>query len=195
MGTKPPANADYFGGSAGALAYLSSVGTAQLGTTVIQGGYLRTDLIKVKKIYVGGGTNEDIYFEDSEIRMYDAVNGYGAGSKVIKLKYSTTDFMLFYRNPTIDASSLGVYKSNGDWFFFQISTDAYLGTNTDKITVYVGGKNFHFYNTGQLRIPYVTNAPISNNYYGELIFDNDGAQGKLHVYTTQWRWIASNTGW
>lgn len=63
---------------AGALAEKDEVANTDLGTTIISGGYLRTDLVKVKKVYVGGGTDEDIYFEDSGVRMYDAYSVHSA---------------------------------------------------------------------------------------------------------------------
>ena len=176
VGTKPPANADYFGGVAGAMAYESNVELAKLGTTVISGGYLRTDLIKVRKIYVGGGTDEDIYFEDSGIRMYDIGN--------YKIGFYKSGYSSLFIGIATDGVNVG--RLNGSFIGFY---------NNNNIILNAVSKNFMFYPTGQLRIPYVTNAPASNNYYGELIFDNDGASGKLHVYTTQWRWIASNAGW
>jgi len=61
---------------AGDLATKDKVSNSDLGLTIISGGYLRTDLIKVRKVYVGSGTNEDIEFEDSGIRLYDVGSSY-----------------------------------------------------------------------------------------------------------------------
>ena len=132
VGTKPPANADYFGGSAGALAYLSAVETAQLGSTVIYGGYLRTDLIKVRKIYVGGGTDEDIYFEDSGVRLYDAGN-----RNVIFYKSGYAQFTI----------SLGTYVS--------------IVSNTS-LYITAGTKYFYFCDGGTLQLPNLSSAPTGH---------------------------------
>ncbi|MHA1483568.1 MAG: hypothetical protein ACTSQA_09090 [Candidatus Heimdallarchaeaceae archaeon] len=122
VGTKPPANADYFGGSAGALAYLDVVEKAKLGTTVISGGYLRTDLIKVKKIYVGADSDEDIYFEDSAISLYD----YKAIKRGVAFKYGAETFL------SIQYGATSVLLKAHD--ILQISL--------------ASGKIFNFYTTG-----------------------------------------------
>jgi hypothetical protein len=173
-GTKPPVNADYFGGVAGAMAYEANVELAKLGSTIISGGYLRTDLIKVKKVYVGGGTNEDIYFEDSGVRLYDA-----------------------------GASTLVFYKSSSIFFSLGLSSQISLissgslliSASVSPLTLVSGTQQLRFYNTSQLKIGVSSSAPTSNNVYGEIIFDNLGASGQLHIYTSGWRHITSLSGW
>lgn len=145
VGTKPPANADYFGGSAGALAYLSSVGTAQLGTTVIQGGYLRTDLIKVKKIYVGGGTNEDIYFEDSGIRLYDVGD--------VSMK--------FYKSAAYNSFIIAL--RDGYTAFITGATHFDFGT---------GGRHFNVWDSGALQLPSLTSDPTTRLVNGQIAWVN-----------------------
>jgi len=139
VGTKPPANADYFGGSAGALAYLSNVETAQLGSTIISGGYLRTDLIKVKKVYVGGGTNEDIYFEDSGVRMYDY------GGRAIFLYKSG------YKNLQFKLSSSTVAQIGSDGIF--------VLAGNGQTHIAASGTSWIHHSTGQLQLPNLGSNP------------------------------------
>jgi len=131
-GSKPPVNADYFGGSAGALAYLNNVELAKLGTTIISGGYLRTDLIKVRKIYVGGGTDEDIYFEDSGIRLYDAT-----GAQITFAKAGLASFSI-YMNA------------------------AYSEILTTNLKIYASGNIFTFYSGGTFQLVNLSSAPTGH---------------------------------
>jgi len=169
VGTKPPANADYFGGVAGAMAYESNVELAKLGTTVISGGYLRTDLIKVRKIYVGGGTNEDIFFEDSGIRMYD-----------------------------VGDQSLQFYKSGLQVLNIGLGSNyVALGTAGNEILLVFPYKTFWFYGTGTLCLPRLANAPTAHD--GDCALKTTEPVSSMHIYTSllsNW-YHSSNTsaGW
>jgi hypothetical protein len=80
-GAKPPVDADKTADVVSNLAYYNMVSAALLDNTIIIGGYIKTSLLTATnirtgtlrsvRVQIGGGTNEDIYFEDSGIRMYD----------------------------------------------------------------------------------------------------------------------------
>jgi len=184
---------------AGDLAIKDEIANTDLGTTIISGGYLRTDLIKVKKIYVGGGTNEDIYFEDSAIRMYDAVSG---GDKQIYFKYSTLDFArLTYHSTDSPVETdfrlyAGAYalfmgqKANGVAGFITNGNQIVLGTGNalSSLMFWTG--------TRQLYLGVSVNAPTENNYAGQIIAKEGGADSLLHVYTAAgWKSVTASGGW
>ena len=146
---------------AGDLAILNVVEASKLGTTVISGGYLRTDLIKVRKIYVGGGTDEDIEFEDSGVRMYDAgnrvINIYKSGYKYLQLALGST---------------AGVLSTDGK---LQLS-------GAGSIELWAGSKIFHHYSTGTLQLPRLVNAPTAHD--GDCALKTTTPVSSLHIYTT-----------
>lgn len=152
-GTKPPTNADYFAGIAGALAYYNLVSLAILDSTIIVGGFIKTSLLTANNIRVGtlqsvrfncgGGTNEDIYFEDSGVRMYDTggqcVNLYKSGYKTLQFGVGST-FVV-------------VGSTDGNLQFTAIT------------------KNLIFYSTGVLQLPNLTSAPAGKS--GGIIMLNN----------------------
>jgi len=131
-------------------------------------GTVHAGLIYGTRFRVGGGTDEDIYFEDSGIRLYDAAS-----------------------------NRLRFYKSGLKTFDINLLTEYTILVGQSHVEIAAGSSAcaIKIYDTKQLKIPYSTDAPTSNNYYGELIFDNEGADGKLHIYTTTWRHINSISGW
>jgi len=171
-GTKPPSNADYFGGVAGAMAFLNNIELAKLGTTIISGGYLRTDLIKVRKIYVGGGTNEDIYFQDSGVRMYDAggrtINIYKSGYKTLQLALGTTAGVLSSLNGKLQLSGVG------------------------SIELWASSKVFYLYSTGTLRLPTISSAPSGSAGY--FAYNSADDRPTFHNVSA-WRHWTGLSGW
>ncbi|GAH52065.1 unnamed protein product, partial [marine sediment metagenome] len=115
-GDKPPINADYFGGVAGSLAYYNMVSKALLDSTIIIGGFIKTSLLTATnirtgtlrsvRIQVGGGTNEDIYFEDSGVRMYDygtrIIRLYKSGYKIMQLGLQTANVAIGCANGILE---------------------------------------------------------------------------------------------
>ncbi len=196
-GTKPPTNADHTADIVSDLAYYDEVSSAMLGSTIISGGYLRTDLIKVKKIYVGGGTDEDIYFEDSGIRMYDAVSSL---KKQIYWRYGTVDFArLTYDSATTKETNLHLYAGAYN-LFLGLKNTGVTGFITTGKQIVLGTGNalsslMFWTGTRQLYLGVSEDAPTTNNYAGELIIEEGGATNALHLYTTAWRWIQSSLGW
>jgi len=95
------------------------------------------------RLNVGSGTNEDIYFEDSGVRMYD--------------RYAPGHYRISF------------YKSN-DFFTFEKSGAATsILWALDTLQLVPGGNPpFNFYGTGQLALPVLSAAPTSNNINGEI---------------------------
>jgi len=130
---------------AGDLATKDLVANTDLGTTVISGGYLRTDLIKVRKIYVGGSTSEDIYFEDSGLRLYDV------GNQCITLtKAGYANLTLGVDNDCASISTLETY-----------------------LVIAAGSKQLNFYGTGFLKLPNISSQPSLTGKTGSFIYGNN----------------------
>jgi len=150
------------------------------------------------RLSVGVDSNEDIYFEDSGIRMYDAVSSL---KKQIYWKYNTVDFArLTYDDDTAKETNLHLYA--GDYsVFFTVQEDGDFGLlSTDGLKGFIGTGNalsslMFWTGTRQLYLGVSVNAPTENNYAGEIIIKEGGAQNALHLYTTAWRAIPSNLGW
>jgi len=91
-------------------------------------------------VYVGGGTNEDIYFEDSGVRLYDA-----------------------------GANYLRFYKADYEDFRIFLGNDGCrLLTSGNVIGLQLPAKTLFFYNTGQLQLPNLASLPTSNLADGQL---------------------------
>ncbi|GAG65081.1 unnamed protein product, partial [marine sediment metagenome] len=148
-GSKPPINADHTADIVGNLAYYNEVSNALLGSTVISGGYLRTDLIKVRKIYVGGGVDEDIHFEDSGVRFYDVGNR--------SMRFSKSGYAEF---------TITLVDSN----YIRLNSSADL-------LIVASSSGFRFRTTGTLTLPSVTSAPTGHT--GDIVFDDNDEQLKI----------------
>jgi len=180
-GAKPPTDADHTANIVGNLAYYNMVSQALLDSTIIIGGYIKTSLLTATnirtgtlrsiRIQVGYGTNEDIYFEDSGVRMYDAgnrtINIYKSGYKYLQLALG---------------SAAGVLNTNGK---LQLS-------GIGSIELWATSKIFHLYSTGTLQLPNLSSAPTGHT--GDVAFTNSDKQLKLYTYGA-WRHILSSSGW
>jgi len=175
-GAKPPINADYFGGVAGALAYYNLVSLAVLDSTIIVGGFIKTSLLTANNIRVGelqairfrcgGGTNEDIYFEDSGIRLYDA------GSNILN----------FYKS---GLALVSMYFSNG----------VRLYTSGDFVSLHAGSYIFSCNNSGCFKFPSVVSAPAGAQGYMTYNDANDRFVGFIGGSDNKWgHWLLSS-GW
>jgi len=180
-GTKPPTNADHTADIVSDLAYYNLVSAALLDNTIIVGGYIKTSLLTATnirtgtlrsvRIQVGGGTNEDIYFEDSGIRMYDAgsrtINIYKSGYKHLQLALGST------------AGALG--------------TDGKLQLKgTGSIELWATSTVFYLYSTGTLQLPTLSSAPTGHT--GDLAFDDGDGQTKLYT-NGAWRKHYTYANW
>lgn len=146
----------------GGQIFAGSITLSGLGTTVIEDGKIVTDLLTATNIRVGylqtvqfrcgGGTSEDILFEDSGIRMYDR---YTPGSYKIAL-YKDVDFFIFQRTSTTVCQLFGLPT-------FQLVADTVP---------------FSLYSTGQLQLPNLGSLPTENLAEGQLCM----SAGILHYY-------------
>jgi len=177
-GTKPPTDADHTADIVSAMAYESTVELAKLGTTIIDGGYIKTSLLtatnirtgtlRAVRIQVGGGTNEDIYFEDSGIRFYD-----GSGSGLIFYKSGLQSYFINMGASAISTGGVGISR-----------TEYY---SDDKIILNCVSNAFYFYPTGTFTLPRLTNAPTAHD--GDCALKDAAVQSSLHIY------VASASNW
>ena len=195
-GAKPPINADNTAShpqsvawltNAGNLAYYNQVSAALLDSTIIIGGFIKTSLLTATnirtgtlrsvRIQIGGGTNEDIYFEDSGVRMYDAggrtINIYKAGYKYLQLALGGT---------------AGVLNTDGK---LQLS-------GVGRIELWASSRIFHLHSTGTLQIPYLTSQPSAHS--GDLALKCSGggdSDNRMHYYSPYvgWQYLDDSAGW
>ena len=130
---------------------------------------------------VGGGTNEDITFEDSGIRLYDV------GSYTLRFfhtAYAPLDIVL--------ASTFAKLQSTGALAFFS-------GGSPVAITLTDTHKSFYFYDTGTLQLPVLgSSAPTA--HAGDLALEcSSSADGgnRMHYYSPYvgWQYFDDSDGW
>ena len=104
------------------------------------------------RLSVGSGTDEDIYFEDSEVHMYDAggrtINIYKFGYKYLQLALGST---------------AGVLSTDGK---LQLS-------GAGSIELWATSKIFYIYSTGHLKLPSIASEPSHSGKAGALIYGNN----------------------
>jgi hypothetical protein len=153
--------------------------------------------VKGKITISGIGSNDEIYFKDSGIWLYDAVS---ADDKQIFWKYGAIDFArLTYKSDEIIETTLHVYAGDYALFMGQ-KADGRAGfiTTGERIIIGTGEAltSLMFWTgTRQLYLGVSVDAPTENNYAGQIIIKEGGLQNALHLYTTAWRSIQSNLGW
>jgi hypothetical protein len=147
---------------AGNLATLDSVGASNLNTTVISGGKIitglltatniRTGYLRTVQFRCGGGTDEDIYFEDSGIHMYDV------GDYTIRLYKSNYKYLGF-----------GMTSNTGT-----LKTDGYLSlVGVGQVTIGIGGGLGYAFSDGVIALPNLsTSSPPSAITGGICMMDN-----------------------
>jgi len=137
------------------------------------------------KITIGGsGTNDEIYFKDSAVYVYDYVSG---TVKRIGFKYGTLTFAeLFYNTDGYTNIKLHTASRNAGFYLRNSDGVAYIEAGSQVVGLFP---------SGQLVIESCVDAPTTNLYHAEMIFDQAGADAKLHIYTTAWRHISSIAGW
>jgi hypothetical protein len=149
------------------------------------------------RLSVGLNTNEDIYFEDSGIRMYDGVSGY---YKQIKWKYNTLDFAKLYYHTTGALSTFII--ANATYYASLIvgNAGAEINTNSSKMQIKAGDTHFlTFYSTGTLKLVALEEAPTAhiadltyhidegvNPYFHGYIGPPDNTWGKIALTAPNW---------
>ena len=130
---------------------------------------------------VGGGSNEDITFEDSGIRMYDH------GSNVIafdKTSYERLQFNIYG-----NAVQVGGDTSCAHITFY----------NTGQTQIWCISKAFNFYKTGTLQLP-VLGSTAPTAHAGDIAIQNSASGdtgNRMHYYssTDGWQRLADTNGW
>ena len=135
----------------------STLGTVSVGT------------ISGTRFRVGGGTNEDIYFEDSGIRFYDV------GSNTVRF-----------------------YKSGSSHFEISLSSNNIgLSTNGISMAFSNSSKTMSFSYHGTLNLPTLSSAPTG--YQGDIAVEDSGsgdANETLHFYVNaHWLSCMDSSGW
>lgn len=106
-------------------------------------GNITAGNIRGTRFQVGAGTDQDIFFEDSGIRLYDAASNY----------------LRFYK--------LGV----GDLYIYLTTNGVYLKNSNNFLKVQVGGSNYtwDFKSTGCFELPTLDSAPAATQ--GEFAYN------------------------
>ena len=121
--------------------------------------------IQGTRLQIGGGTDEDIYFEDSGIRMYD---------------YGT--------------NTIRIYKSGvGDFRVILNAGVLHLWTTADNLVLGPNGRYFTFRQTGQLQLPQLSAAPTSGLVDGQLAVPTIGLLHNYHH--SAWYLVQTTVGW
>jgi len=99
----------------GAKIYTGSISASQISVTSLAAiestlGTVYAGTIHTSRFYVGGGTDEDIYFEDSGVRMYDNESDY---LKQIGFNYGTKNFANLWHHSSDSKVALSLYDSSG----------------------------------------------------------------------------------
>jgi len=136
-------------------------------------GNITAGNIRGTRFQVGGGTNEDIYFEDSGIRLYDA-----GGSGLIFYKAGLQSYFINMVASVIITGGIGICRIE------------YYSDN--KIILNLVSKAFTFYPTGTLQLPNLSSAPTGHT--GDLAFDDSDEQTKLYAQGA-WRKHYTYANW
>ena len=165
--------------------YTGSILVGGLGTTIISGGKIitslltatniRTGTLRAVRVQIGGGTDEDIYFEDSGIRLYDVgaqcINFYHGSYKTLQVG--------------LGSSLAGICCTNGD---LKLQA-AFSGA---KVIIAGLTKTFYFYDTGEIQYPLLTSAPTGAK--GRFAY-NSSDDYPAFRNASAWRHYVGLAGW
>jgi hypothetical protein len=131
-------------------------------------GSITAGNIRGTRLQIGGGTNEDIYFEDSGIRFYDAGSQY---LKIYKSGYADLDIILASTFLTLRTTS-GI---------LQLGAGATYG--------------IALYSTGTLQMHNVSSAPTGHS--GDIAYNSTQHRFQMYVGggTNAWGYELMSMGW
>jgi len=135
-------------------------------------GTVHAGTIYGTRVRVGGGEDEDIYFEDSEVRLYDAG---GRTLNISKSGYTTLQFAL-------GASASALYATGILQLTSLYGVELWASTT----------KTFICRTTGTFQLPTLISAP--SGHTGAIAFDDGDQQTKLYTQGA-WRHHTTNAGW
>ena len=132
------------------------------------------------RLNVGGGTNEDIYFEDSGIRFYDA-----SGTGLVFAKSGLESAFINLTAPAVVFGGLSIPRIE----FY----------DDNKTIINCVNNAFYFYSTGTLRLPQLETAPTAhvadltyhidqgnNPHFHGYIGPPDNTWGKMELTAPNW---------
>ena len=148
------------------------------------------------RLNIGAGTDEDIYFEDSEIRMYDWLDGDNKqiywkflpdNENIARLTYNANTGWVFF----------DLYGGNYELYMTQQDDIAAIRTTAPRLilgTAPIGGVGcIIVYETGQLLLHLLPEVPTVNNWDGSIAVDEHGL---LHnVISGSWNKATVTSGW
>lgn len=143
------------------------------------------------RLSVGGGTSEDIYFEDSAIRMYDDLDG---TKKKIGWRYGDLKFGEFFYNT--DGKTHFVLRSGTDSY----STVLYSRASDNTGFVFILGPTsdmpcwIRLNPQGHIVLSAVPTAPDTNVTFGSFSYNSVGDR-PTYRDSDGWRYWIGETGW
>jgi hypothetical protein len=138
---------------------------------------IRTGYLSTVQFRCGGGTNEDIYFEDSGIRLYDA-----SSNELIFARSGYSSLEIWLQNSTraniVSGGQLGLI--GGSYVYVLASAKAYT-----------------FHKTGTLQFPSLSSAPTAHE--GDVcVHDEDTSDDgeNIEYYINgAWLYTQDSGGW
>ncbi len=134
-------------------------------------GEVHAGTIYGTRFNVGLGTDEDIYFEDSGIRMYDSN---ALGVKGVIFRYGASE----------DFFRIGRYAS---------ATYLSIPSDKDLLRITTFHQEFSFWDTGQFQLPTMDDAPVANLVDGQVAAKTGGVW-RMRV-NAAWTTIQTAGGW
>ena len=162
-------------------------------------GTVHAGTIYGTRFRVGAGTDEDIYFEDSSVRMYDHLNG---NYKGIALSHLTDIFHYIDHNSSTGLTLMAVGISSN---YMKIDSGGLLGhtSGANSVKLYLdaesGQKIFNLHGAGTLQYPvHLTETPPTA-HQGALAIKNTGDaddEERLSFYlNAHWLHCSDSGGW
>lgn len=136
-------------------------------------GNITAGNIRGVRFQVGGGTNEDIYFEDSGIRFYDA-----SGVGLVFAKVGLKSAFLLLGSSAIAFGGIGIPRIE----FY----------DDNKIILNAVTKAFTFYGSGEIQYPLLTSAPTGAK--GRFVY-NSANDRPVFKNVSEWRHWTGLSGW
>lgn len=147
----------------------------------------------------GSGTEDEIYFKDSTVWMYDLVEG---TRKRIGWRYGDMNYAFLSYDNVTGHVWLHFNMSDGAYLWYTLQPDmGALKTSRNELWIGAGdaGKGaaswMRIYKTGQFALEGQESAPATNNFFGELAFRAGQTTTALKVYTNAWRQLTAQGSW
>ena len=140
-------------------------------------GTVSAGTISGTRLKVGGGTDEDIYFEDSGIRLYDVKTA--LGFPAVKFSYPEySDFRI-----RLAGTFTGLYCS-GNLVIY--------GEN-EHVNIALSDYDYYFYNDGVFKFPVLTATPSAHP--GGVNVTDEGGDTRISFYVKSWQHCQDSSGW